>query len=194
MSSNTWTSKTFIPPALNTSAITRIMSDPTFPLDFYVTSLVQVFDAIHYQDNNYDGDERVKKLRDAHLETAKHFAHPPQQELLRLMKVGSTQLAGALRTAVIITTYGYPDVPLGPTVGLTIYLTYCIFLDDTGQDFQLEKTSFIENLIGGKPQSDPWWQLMIAHLPNFIKFYGEFCTLNIVRSTMDCEWFYESMA
>lgn len=165
----------------------NIMSDSTFPIDCYLASLVRLCDAIHYRDNNYEGDERVKKLRNVHLKTAQHFANPPQQELLRLMKVSSTRLAAALRTAVIVVAYSYPDVPLEPSIALGIYLTYCVFLDDAGEDLQPENTSFVEDLIGGKSQSHPWWQLMITHMPEFIKYYGDFCSLNIARSTMDCK-------
>lgn len=162
------------------------MHDQTFPTDYYLNTLVRVLDTIKYQDNNYDHHERVKKLHYAYSEAAKHFAQPLQQNTLQ---VNPKKFEVALRTGVIFVVYSFAKLPLEVTADLTILWVFYVLLDDSINDPHLEMASFYKDLIHGRQQKHPWWRSMNDYMPKVLNHYGSFCSLSIVRSTIDCKWF-----
>lgn len=162
-----------------------LKNEQAFPMDQYLTALVHFFDAIHYSDSKFNYRERVQDLRLTYALVKKHFAQAQEQELLSLLKIKPAKLEVILRTAVKVAVYCYPNVPLEPRAAIAIHYVYCVFLDDYSND--MESGSFLEDLLQGKQQSHPWWRLVMAHFPNFLKYYGSFCTLTIARGTVDCK-------
>ena len=153
-----------------------------FPLKLYLESVVDILDALNYDDQNYARPERVKTLQYVYSETAKHFSQPYQQELL---KVSPKKLAAAMRTATNVTVCCWVKVAKEVMVAISIYWVYIIFLDDSNKDPSLQMSSFVPDLLGGNQQKHPFWRLVAGHLPDFLSHYGGFCSLAIIRSTLD---------
>ena len=154
-------------------------------MDSYVNGLVRVLDTIKYRDNNYEHHERVKTMRDAYSEAAKHFAQPLQQNTVQVNPKG---LEAAVRTGVWFVVCSFPKAPPEAMGNLAIPWTYYVFLDHSANNPHLEMASFFEDLILGRQQKHPWWRLMNDHLPKVLSFYGNFCGFIIVRNSMDCKW------
>lgn len=153
-----------------------------FPLDHYLSALVKLLDAINYRDDNFEHDDRVKHLRHVYCETAKHFSQPLQQQVL---KVDPRNMAAVMRTSVLLVVYCWVKVPPKVMVAISIYFVYIVVLDDSNIDPGPNMASFSQDLLEGKQQKHPFWQLMNGHLSDFLQHYGGFCGLSILRSTFD---------
>lgn len=158
------------------------MEDSEFPLEHYMGALVRFLDAIKYRDNNYDHDERVRRLQHVYSEIAKHFAQPIQRDTL---KVDPKRLAVAMRTSVQLVVSCWVKVSPQVMVAISIYFVYIILLDDSNIDPGPDMGSFSQDLLDGNQQKHPFWRLMNDHLSNLLKHYGSFCGLTIIRSTFD---------
>lgn len=160
------------------------MTDQTFSVDYYVDTLVQLLDKIKYQDNNYDHSKRVKNLKYAYSEAARHFAQPLQQDTLK----GSLKiLEKGLPTIVIFVVYGWSKASSEVIAALTIHYTYILLLDDSNNNPHQEMATFFEDLVRGRQQKNPWLRVTNEYLPNLLSHYGGYCSFNIVRSTFDCK-------
>ena len=162
------------------------MTGQVFPTDYYVNTLVRLLDTIKYEDNIYSRQERVENLRYSYSEAAKHFAQPEQRQL---MKMSPERLEASLPSIVAIVVYCWAKIPRELMAALSIYYTYTMLLDDDDGDGDphSDMTTFYEDLLQGKPQKHPWWQLVNGHLPKVLNHYGSFCAFNIVRSSLDCK-------
>lgn len=158
------------------------MEDSKFPLEHYIGAIVKFLDKIKYRDNNYDHDERVKRLHNVYFETAKHFAQPIQRDTL---KYDSMRLAAVMRTSVQLVVFCWVKVSPQVMVDISIYFVYIVLLDDSNIDPAPDMGSFSQDLFDGNQQKHPFWRLMNGHLSNFLKNYGSFCGLTIMRSTFD---------
>ena len=153
-----------------------------FPLDHYLSALVRFLDAIKYRDDSFGHDERVKHLQHVYNETAKHFAQPLQQQVL---KVDPKRLAVVMRTSVQVVVCCWVKVSPQVMVAISIYFVYIVLLDDSNMDPGPDMVSFSHDLLDGKQQKHPFWRLMNGHLSGFLQHYGSFCGLSILRSTFD---------
>ncbi|KAM0794083.1 Trichodiene synthase [Usnea florida] len=126
---------------------------------------------MNYHDTSYTYDERVNNLHYAYSKTAAHFAQPLQQSTL---KVSPKRLQASLQTIVAMVVYSWAKV--SPEM---------LILDDSSDDPNATMKSFHNDLLQGRSQAHPWWRLVNSQLPNVLKHYGPFCSLNLVRSTVD---------
>ncbi|KAN0068497.1 Trichodiene synthase [Elaphomyces granulatus] len=158
------------------------MANKPFPAEKYMTALVRFFETIKYQDDNYDREQRVSNLRYVYSETARHFAQPAEQAVLN---VKPKRFEAVMRTSVLVTVYCWTKVPLDVMVGVSVYFVYIILLDDGSGDPHTQMGTFCQDFILGQPQKHPFWQRMNEHLVNFLRRYGSFCAMTIMRSTFD---------
>lgn len=160
------------------------MAEKAFPTDFYLESMVHFLDTISYNDTNYKHEERVRNLHYAYSKAVAHFAQPVQQ---RLLKVSAKKLQASLQSMVAMVVYSW--VRLSPEVmaDLSIHLTYMLILDDGEDDPEVSMNTFYQDLLEGRPQQDPWWRMVNDQFPAVLRHYGPFCSLNLVRSTIDCK-------
>lgn len=158
------------------------MDSNDFPLDVYINSLVRYLDAIEYNDVNYSHAQRVETLRYVYAETASYFAQPEQQEIMRAKPA---KLSVAMRTSTQVVVYCWTKVSLEVMVAISIYFVHIVLLDDTTDNPATGMTTFSEDLIYGNKQKHPFWTLMNAHLTKFVRYYGGYCALSIMRSTLD---------
>ena len=160
------------------------MDDQTFPIDNYINNLVRLLDTIKYRDNNYDRQKRVQNLHYIYSEAAKHFAQPLQ---LETMQVTPKELDAGLRTVAAMTVGCYPKISPEAMVPVTIIYTYIVLFDNSFNDPHPEMASFFEDLMHGRQQKHPFWQLVNGYLPKLLSHYGSFCAFNIIRSLLDCK-------
>ena len=160
------------------------MKHQAFPFDTYVNGLTQVLDTIKHRDNNYDRHERVNNLRYVYSKATEHFAQPLQQDTLQ---IDSKTLEAFLQTVTVMIVYCWAKVSPEIMAVVAIHFTYGIILDDSINDPHSTMALFFQDLTHGRQQNDPWWRLMIDHLPRVLSHYGSFCMFNIIRSTFDCK-------
>lgn len=84
--------------------------------------------------------------------------------------------------------YSYPKLPLDVRSDLCIYHTYTVILDDGEEEADGKMLNFCNDLVLGREQKHPWWRAVNQHLPQLLKHYGPFCSMNIFRSNLDCEY------
>ena len=161
------------------------MTDKTFPVKYYLETVVRFLDTMNYHDTNYTHNERVNNLHYAYSKTAAHFAQPLQQSTL---KVSPKRLQASLQTIVAMVVYSWAKVSPEVMADLSIHYTYMLILDDSTDDPDATMKSFYNDLLQGRPQAHPWWRLVNSQFPKVLKHYGPFCSLNLVRSTVDCEY------
>ena len=161
------------------------MSQTPFPTDTFVATVVQLMDTIQHNDVNYTHDERVGRLSYAYKEAAYHFAQPHVREVLQ---VKPKKLQAALQTITGMVVYCWVNASPELCAALTIHYTYTLVLDDSEDDPYANMQDFFGDMVNGKTQKHPWWKLVNDHFPNVLKHYGPFCSLNIYRSTVDCEF------
>lgn len=161
------------------------MSQRPFPISKFTITVVQLLDTIQHNDTNYTHEQRVRNLNFAYTEAANHFAQPHVQQTL---KVKTERLQAALQTITGMVVYCWVNASPELMAALTIHYTYTLVLDDSEDDPYPVMQNFFGDMMNGKPQKHPWWELVNDHFPNLLKHYGPFCSLNIYRSTVDCEW------
>lgn len=161
------------------------MTEKAFPIECYLETMVRFLDTINYHDTNYTYEERVNNLHYAYSKTAAHFAQPLQQSTL---KVSPKRLQASLQTIVAMVVYSWAKVSPEVMADLSIHYTYMLILDDSTDDPDATMKSFYNDLLQGRPQAHPWWRLVNDQFPTVLKHYGPFCSLNLVRSTVDCEY------
>ena len=154
------------------------------PTEFYVSSLVQLLDLIEYKDENYAVEERVERMKTAYQATTVHFAQP---HVKTAIDVSPRRLEACIRAIVgmVVCCWVRPNLEL--TGALTIFYTYFILLDDTKWDGHATMETFVADLVQGKEQRHPRWQLVNAQFPALLEHYGPFCGLNMFRGTVDCK-------
>ena len=155
-----------------------------FPLKFYLEALVQLLDTIKYKDVNYEPKQRRLKMQIAYSAARTHF---DQEHVGSAFHLSSKKLEASIRCIVGMVVFCWVKADLELTAFLTIFYTYFILHDDTRGVPDKEMETFVEDLMDGKPQKHPWWQLMQAALPKLVKHYGPFCALKAYRGTVDCE-------
>ncbi|KAK1492451.1 trichodiene synthase [Colletotrichum tamarilloi] len=160
------------------------MDTASFPTDCYLDAVVSFLSIINYNDTNYTHQERVRNLHYAYAKAAKHFAQPTQQ---RLIKASPRRLQASLQTIVAMVVYAWVRVDPEVMADLSIHYTYMLVLDDSQDDPDATMQSFYQDLLAGKPQRHPWWQMVNAQFPTVLSHYGPYCGLNLVRSTTDCK-------
>lgn len=163
------------------------MTEAAFPRDTFVHTVVQLLDTIQHQDTNYTHEERVRNLSYAYNEAARHFAQPHVRDSLH---VKPKKLQAALQTITGMVVYCWVKASPELMAALTIHYTYTLILDDDEDDPYPTMENFFDDMVGGKEQKHPWWRLVNDHFPNVLKHYGPFCSLNIYRSTVDCEFYF----
>lgn len=154
-----------------------------FPITYFKGVLVKLLDIVDYKDTNYTPEERIFNLSFAYTAAAKHFAQPYIRDTL---DVPPKKLEAALRTITGMVVYSWTQVSPELMAELTIHYTYMLVLDDVGDDPTLAMDSWYQDLLQGKAQQHRWWKLVNANLPNVLSYYGGYCQMNIVRSTIDC--------
>ncbi|GIJ87025.1 nonribosomal peptide synthase [Aspergillus pseudoviridinutans] len=158
------------------------MPSQVFPIDYYVNSVVRFLDIIQYNDTNYTAEERVAKLHYAYTKTARHFAHPDRQ---RHIKASPKKLQASLQTIVAMVVYSWATASNEVMADLSIHYTYMLILDDSHDDPADSMKSFYNNMLAGRPQEHPWWQMVNDQFPQVLRHYGPYCGLNMIRSTTD---------
>ncbi|THY33590.1 hypothetical protein D6D01_02198 [Aureobasidium pullulans] len=153
-----------------------------FPLSTYLKTMVEFLDIVDYDDNNYTMEDRKKALSYVYTKTAEHFAQPVQQNSLQ---VKPKKLQASIQTIVGMVVYSWARASHEVMADLSIHYTYTLLLDDSTDDPTFDMSSFFVDLVAGNTQKHPWWRMVNAHLPEVLKHYGSFCSLNLVRSTLD---------
>ena len=160
------------------------MTEKTFPAECYLDTMVRFLDTISYNDTNYTHEERVRNLHYAYSKTAEHFAQPVQQ---RLIKASPKRLQASLQTIVAMVVYSWVRVSPEVMADLSIHYTYMLILDDSKDAPEPSMKTFYQDLLEGRPQQHPWWRMVNDLFPAVLRHYGPFCSLNLVRSTVDCK-------
>lgn len=160
------------------------MSQKPFPTETFVATVVQLMDTIQHNDVNYTHDERVGRLSYAYKKAASYFAQPHVREMLQ---VKPKKLQAALQTITGMVVYCWVNASPELCAALTIHYTYTMILDDSEDDPYSSMRDFFGDMVNGRQQKHPWWKLVNDHFPDVLKHYGPFCSLNIYRSTVDCE-------
>ena len=159
------------------------MKYQAFPIDTYINNLTRYLDTIKYRDNNYDPHKRREHMQYVYSKAAEHFAQPVVYDSLQ---TDSKKIEAALQTVTMMIVYCWAKLSPEVQTLVAIHFTYCVLLDDSVNDPHSTMALFFQDLTHGRPQTDPWWRLMIDHLPKLLRHYGAFGTLNIIRSTFDC--------
>ena len=158
----------------------------TFPTEYFLGTAVRLLEYVKYRDSNYTREQRVENLKYAYDKAAAHFA---QERVQRLLKVNPKRLEASLRTIVGMTVYSWAKVSKELMADLSIHYTYTLVLDDSEDDPHPQMLTFFDDLQGGQQQKHPWWVLVNEHFPNVLRHFGPFCSLNLIRSTLDCRFF-----
>jgi trichodiene synthase len=156
-----------------------------FPTEYFLNTTVRLLEYIQYRDSNYTREERIENLHYAYNKAAHHFAQPRQQQLL---KIDPKRLQASLQTIVGMVVYSWAKVPKECMVDLSIHYTYTLVLDDSSDDPYPTMVNYFNDLQAGREQAHPWWALVNEHFPNVLRHFGPFCSLNIIRSTLDCKY------
>jgi trichodiene synthase len=160
------------------------MSDQSFPIDYFVRTVVCLLDTIQYKDTNYTHEHRLQNLEYVYSEAVRHFAQPCVNDAL---KVEPKKLEAFLRTVTRMVVYSWVKTSPTQMAALTIYYTYFAILNDSKDNPYPAMDAFCDDMINGRQQRHPWWRLVNKHLPNVLKHYGPFCAFNIYRNTLDCK-------
>ena len=83
--------------------------------------------------------------------------------------------------------YGWVKVSKELMADLSIHYTYTLILDDSEDDPYTNMLTYYDDLQSGREQKHPWWKLVNDHFPNVLRHFGPFCSLNLIRSTLDCK-------
>lgn len=155
-----------------------------FPTEYFLNTSVRLLEYIRYRDSNYTREERIENLHYAYNKAAHHFAQPRQQQML---KVDPKRLQASLQTIVGMVVYSWAKVSKECMADLSIHYTYTLVLDDSSDDPHPAMLNYFDDLQAGREQAHPWWALVNEHFPNVLRHFGPFCSLNLIRSTMDCK-------
>nr|2PS6_A Chain A, Trichodiene synthase [Fusarium sporotrichioides]2PS6_B Chain B, Trichodiene synthase [Fusarium sporotrichioides] len=153
-----------------------------FPTEYFLNTTVRLLEYIRYRDSNYTREERIENLHYAYNKAAHHFAQPRQQQLL---KVDPKRLQASLQTIVGMVVYSWAKVSKECMADLSIHYTYTLVLDDSKDDPYPTMVNYFDDLQAGREQAHPWWALVNEHFPNVLRHFGPFCSLNLIRSTLD---------
>ncbi|KAJ4007698.1 Trichodiene synthase [Fusarium irregulare] len=153
-----------------------------FPTEYFLNTTVRLLEYIKYRDSNYTREERIENLHYAYTKAAHHFAQPRQQQLL---KVDPKRLQASLQTIVGMVVYSWAKVSKELMADLSIHYTYTLVLDDSKDDPHPTMENYFDDLQAGREQAHPWWRLVNEHFPNVLRHFGPFCSLNLIRSTLD---------
>ncbi|OAA77947.1 trichodiene synthase [Akanthomyces lecanii RCEF 1005] len=153
-----------------------------FPVDNFLGAAVRLLEYIEYQDSNYSREERIENLCYAYEKAAHHFAQERQQTLL---KADPKRLQASLQTIVGMVVYSWTKVSKELMADLSIHYTYTLVLDDSRDDPHPQMLTYFDDLQSGREQKHPWWILVNEHFPNVLRHFGPFCSLNLIRSTLD---------
>ena len=166
------------------------MESPTFPLDHYLRSVVQLLDAVKYEDHIYERSHRIKLLEHTYTATADHFAQKLNQVKLQM---SLQKLDAILATCVNLTVCCYPKLSQDLLTSLAIFFVYFVVIDDNRDKPDTEMESFFVDLVQGKEQTNWWLREINEHLTaSVLKHYGSFCAFTIVRGTLDCKAIWRS--
>ena len=158
-------------------------STDRFSFDQYLPALTRYLDTVEYCGNKFPRADRLATLRHVYSKTADYFAQVPQTTALR---VHPKKLAVTMRTSVHLVVLCWVTLPIQVMIDLSIYWVYIILLDDCGEDPRADMETFAQDLLHGQPQKGTFWRLMNDHLSSrFLPHYGSFCSLAILRSTLD---------
>lgn len=154
-----------------------------FPTDFYLDVVVRFLKIMKYDDKNYcTREERVRNLHYVYTKTAQHFAQPKQQKLI---KARPKALQAGIQTVVAMVVSCWPRMDPDNMAELAIHFNYTLLLDDSTDQPEKTMETFYNDLVAGRPQQHSWWQMVNESLPLLLQYYGPYCQLNIVRSTVD---------
>ncbi|RYP43706.1 hypothetical protein DL768_009762 [Monosporascus sp. mg162] len=153
-----------------------------FPTEYFLGTAARLLEKVKYRDSNYTREERVENLRYAYNKAAAHFAQERQQQIL---KVNPKRLEASLRTIVGMVVYSWAKVSKELMADLSIHYTYTLILDDSEDNPHPHMLTFFDDLQSGRQQKHPWWMLVNEHFPNVLRHFGPFCSLNLIRSTLD---------
>ncbi|KAI9149657.1 Trichodiene synthase [Paramyrothecium foliicola] len=153
-----------------------------FPTEYFLGTAVRLLENVKYRDSNYTREERIENLSYAYNKAAAHFAQERQQ---RILKVNPKRLEASLRTIVGMVVYSWVKVSKELMADLSIHYTYTLILDDSEDDPHNNMLTFFDDLQAGREQKHPWWMLVNEHFPNVLRHFGPFCSLNLIRSTLD---------
>ncbi|KAF7593961.1 hypothetical protein BBP40_010468 [Aspergillus hancockii] len=158
------------------------MSLKPFPKDYFVGTVVRLLDTIKYRDSNYTREQRIDNLHYAYAQAANHFAQPRVQETL---KADPKRLEASLRTITGMTVYSWAKVSQQLMADLSTHYTYTLVLDDSTDDPHPQMQTFFDDMVNGRPQTHPWLQLVFEHFPNVLRHFGPYCSMYLIRSTVD---------
>lgn len=155
-----------------------------FPIDEFLSGAVRILEYIEYRDTNFTHEERIACLHYAYEKAAHHFAQPRQQALL---KAKPERLQASLQTIVAMVVYSWATASKELMADLSIHYTYTLVLDDSKDEPHSQMLTYFDDLQSGRQQKHPWWVLVNDHFPNVLRHFGPFCSLNLIRSTLDCK-------
>jgi len=156
------------------------MDDSTFHV--FISALNRYLDTIQYDDTIYDHETRVAYLRHVYAETAKYFDQPEQKAAIGAQPA---RFKAIMRTSAQVVVYCWSKCSLDVMVAVSVYFVHIVLLDDSTSNPSPLMSTFGNDLIKGEKQKHPFWSLMNVHLSEFLSHYGGFCSLAILRSTLD---------
>lgn len=149
-----------------------------------MVGLLRVLDKIEYNDTNFSPSDRLTMLRHCWTKGAQYFA---QRHIRETLNLEADIMNARLSTIVTFVVNSWSMVPLEVNVDLVIYWTFTILLDDCPGDYNSMMRTFSEDCLTGKTPQHPWLRLMHEQTHKTMKHYGSYCSLNLLRSTIDCK-------
>lgn len=171
--------------------LNNVPSEEQFPRATYLEAMVRLLDTVSYKDENFSVEERVNCLKYCYAKASEHFA---QLHIQKTLKVPPKRLDAALKTIVSMCVYSWCRVSQEVMADLSIHYTYTLLLDDSREEPAEAMVTWYEDLLYAKPQAHGWWRLVNDFIPNVLRHYGGYCQMNIVRSTIDCEFTYSCLS
>lgn len=149
-----------------------------FPTESYLDAAVRLLKVIKYYDTNYTYEKRLRNLKYVYSKAALHFAQPKQQSLIT---ASSARLQFQLQSIAPMIIYAWARVNPEVMADLTIHYTYALLLDDSENDPEPKTKFFCQDLLAGRSQRDPWWQMVNDELPTLLGHYGPYCGLKLLE-------------
>lgn len=160
------------------------LPNETFPVEHYLEVMVRLLETVQYRDVNHTQAERREILHHVYTKTAEHFSSPVLQKMIQ---AEPRVLQGGINTIVPMVVYAWAKLTLEQMVDLSIQFTFILLLDDSTVDRGASMESFFEDLVQNRPQRNAWWRLFNDRFPVLLRHYGPFCSLSLLRSSLDCK-------
>ncbi len=143
---------------------------------------MRFLEEIEYDEPSPGSREHLDALHEVYRTVLEHF---DRAELRNGTGLESENLESSMRTITHMVVQGWSHLPRDAMCALATYFTYCLSGDDWPGEHTDSMGSFTTNLLTGRPQPYPVWGRALAYLPEFLRYYGDFCQLTILNSTTE---------